>query len=123
MIPHPMTESCEIEIRRLKVKTFIGVPDEERAEEQQLLVSLRIGTRQAFSAMKDEIANTIDYAGVAEGLKVLALAKPRKLIETLASDIADLVLGHPSAASVEVIVEKFILPDTECVAVRLSRSA
>ena len=118
-----MNESCEIEIRRLKVKTFIGVPDEERAGEQELLVTVRIGTRTAFSEAGDDIGRTIDYAALAEGMKALALAKPRKLIETLASDLADLVLGHPLAASVEVLVEKFILPDTECVAVRLSRNA
>jgi dihydroneopterin aldolase len=116
-----MSEACQIEIRRLKVKTHIGVPDEERAEVQELLVTVKITPRVPFSATGDEIGQTIDYAALAEGLKVLALAKPRKLIETLASDIADLVLGHPLAVSVEVMVEKFILPDAECVAVRLSR--
>lgn len=118
-----MSEACQIEIRRLKVKTHIGVPDEERAEPQELLVTVKVVPRVAFSAAGDDIEQTIDYAALAEGLKVLALAKPRNLIETLASDIADLVLGHPLAASVEVTVEKFILPDTECVAVRLSREA
>lgn len=117
-----MNESCEIEIRRLKVKTFIGVPDEERAGLQELLVTVRIGTHTAFSDTADDIGRTIDYAALAEGLKALALAKPRKLIETLASDIADHVLEHPLAASVAVTVEKFILPDTECVAVMLRRS-
>lgn len=117
-----MSEACQIEIRRLKVQTHIGVPDEERAGAQELLVTVKITPRVAFSAIGDEIEQTIDYAALAEGLKVLALAKPRKLIETLASDLADLVLGHPLAAAVEVMVEKFILPDTECVAVHLKRS-
>ena len=119
---NPMSEACQIEIRRLKVKTRIGVPDEERAEAQELLVTVKVVPRVAFSAAGDDIEQTIDYAALAEGLKVLASAKPRKLIETLASDIADLVLGQPLAASVEVMVEKFILPDTECVAVHLKRS-
>jgi dihydroneopterin aldolase len=71
--------------------------------------------------MADDISRTIDYAALAEGIKALALQKPRNLIETLANDVADLVLTDPQAAGVEVMVEKFILPDTECVAVRLRR--
>ncbi|QJE98268.1 dihydroneopterin aldolase [Luteolibacter luteus] len=117
-----MSEACQIEIRRLKVKTYIGVPEDERTGAQELLVTVKITPRVGFSETGDEIEQTVDYAALAEGLKVLALAKPRKLIETLASDIADLVLSHPLVAAVEVMVEKFILPDTECVAVHLKRS-
>lgn len=116
-----MSEEQTIEIRRLRVKTFIGVPDDERAEVQELLLTVKITPGVGFAEAGDDIAQTIDYAALAEGLKTMALAKPRKLIETLASDAADLVLGHPLATAVEVMVEKFILPDTECVAVRLSR--
>ena len=104
------------------MKTFIGVPDEERATGQELLVTVRISTRYGFSTMEDEISRTIDYAALATGIQALAIEKPRHLIETLASDVADLILTDPLAAVVEVTVEKFILPDTECVAVHLKKS-
>ena len=117
-----MDETCQIEIRRLRVKTFIGVPDDERAAEQELLVTVRIPTRDGFSTMGDEIGRTIDYAALATGIQALAIGKPRRLIETLASDVADLILRDPLAVAVEVTVEKFILPDTECVAVHLKKS-
>ncbi|MCW1915419.1 dihydroneopterin aldolase [Luteolibacter sp. GHJ8] len=117
-----MESEARIEIRRLRVKTFIGVPDEERADAQELRVSLLIEPRVGFAAMEDEIDRTIDYAVLAAGIQELALARPRKLIETLASDIAVLVLENPQAASVEVVLEKFILPQTDCVAVRLKAS-
>ena len=110
-----------IEIRRLRVETFIGVPDDERAAAQELLVTVKIRPRLAFAQMTDDISRTIDYAALAERIKALALQKPRNLIETLANDVADFALTDPQAADVEVMVEKFILPDTECVAVRLRR--
>ena len=118
-----MDDGGEIEIRRLRVKTHIGVPDAERAEAQELLVTVKIRPRLAFAEMADEIGRTIDYAALAEGIKALGLAKPRRLIETLAADVAEFVLTDPQAVGVEVTVEKFILPDTECVAVRLSKGA
>ena len=116
-----MEESGQIEIRRLRVKTFIGVPEEERAGVQELLVTVKIRPRLAFAEMGDEIGRTIDYAALALGIQDLAMAKPRKLIETLAADVAELVLSDPQAVAVEVMVEKFILPETECAAVCLRK--
>lgn len=117
-----MTESNEIEIRRLKVKTFVGVPDQERAKAQEIHISLRIGIRTVFSAMADDIARTLDYAAVAAEVRSLAGQRPRRLIETLASEIADQTMSHAEVTRVEVLVEKFIVPDTDCVAVRLLRT-
>ena len=44
-----------------------------------------------------------------------------KLIETLASDIANLVLREFAVESVTVEVQKFVLPETRYVAVRIER--
>jgi dihydroneopterin aldolase len=116
-----MADHHQIEIRRLKVSTFIGVPDEERAVPQELLVTVRITVATGFAEMADEISRTLDYAALAVELQQLAAARPRRLIETLAADVAARVLDFQEAVSVEVMVEKFILPDTECVAVHLRR--
>jgi dihydroneopterin aldolase len=115
-----MESEARIEIRRLKVRTFIGVPEEERASAQDLRVSVSIAPRLGFAVMEDEIGRTVDYAALAAGIQELALARPRKLIETLAADIAAFVLEAPEAVAVEVLIEKFILPDTDCVAVRVT---
>lgn len=109
-----------IEIRRLKVLCHIGVPDEERAAPQEVLVTLKMTPEKTFGQMEDEIADTIDYAAVAVAVQALALAKPRKLIETLADDIYRFVATEYAVNRVEVSIEKFILPDTECVSVQLS---
>jgi phosphoglycolate phosphatase len=110
-----------IEVRRLEVETCIGVPEEERATAQRLLVSLEIVPETGFAGLGDEIGRTVDYDAVAQQVKALAGKRPRKLIETLADEIADLVLSDHAAREVRVVVEKFILPDTECVAVRTTK--
>jgi dihydroneopterin aldolase len=107
-----------IEVRCLEVDTRIGVPEEERAEPQRLRVSLEIVPETAFAALGDEIGRTVDYFEVAQRVKALAGERPRKLIETLADEIAELVLAGFAAREVRVTIEKCILPDTECVAVR-----
>ena len=116
-----MADLHEIEIRRLKVSCHIGVPEEERALPQQLRVSVKLSVSSPFHAMVDEISRTLDYAALASSIQDLASSRPRRLIETLAADVASLVLEFPVVTAVEVTVEKFILPDTECVAVHLRR--
>ena len=110
-----------IEIRKLRVSTLIGVPDEERAAAQEVHVSLAMRPERAFVDLEDEIARTVDYYAVAQRVKAVAGEGSRKLIETLADDIADLVVQEFGVGEVTVTIEKFILPDTDCVAVRTTR--
>lgn len=111
-----------IEIRRLRVSTLIGVPDEERATPQTLLVTIRMTSSQGFDGLADEISRTIDYYAVSQEIEALAAARPRRLIETLATDIADHLLGNHPLQHVAISIEKHILPNTECVAVHLERN-
>jgi FolB domain-containing protein len=110
-----------IEIRRLRVSTLIGVPDEERSLAQTLLVTIRMTPSQGFDGLADEISRTVDYYAVSREIQALAAARPRHLIETLAVDIADHLLGKHPLTHVAISIEKHILPDTECVAVHLER--
>lgn len=111
-----------IEIRRLRVSAHIGVPDAERATEQDLWVTLKLIPSQGFIGLADRIESTIDYQQVADEIAALASTKPRQLIETLAVEIADQLLCHHPLKSVAVTVEKQILPNTDCVAVHLERT-
>lgn len=117
-----MSTPDTIEIRRLRVTTHIGVPDEERAEIQPLWLTVRMVPGQGFGGLDDRISRTIDYQEVALALIALAAEKPRHLIETLAVEIAGFLLREYPLQTVAVSIEKRILPDTECVAVHLERS-
>lgn len=111
-----------IEIRRLKILTLIGVPDDERSHPQTLLLSVRMIPSQGFDGLDDEISRTINYYDVALELQALASARPRHLIETLALETAQHLLTNHPLQRVDVTIEKHILPDTECVAVHLTRA-
>ncbi|MEI7953887.1 MAG: dihydroneopterin aldolase [Verrucomicrobiota bacterium] len=112
-----------IEIRRLRVLCHIGVPELERASAQTLFVTLRLVPKHGFDGLADDLSRTLDYALVAEQVTSLAAARPRRLIETLALDIAGYLLAHHPLARVAVSVEKSILPNTDFVAVHLERNA
>ncbi len=111
----------EIQIHRLQVETHIGVPDEERANPQMLWISLWMRPVQGFQGLQDKVANTVDYYQASLGIVALATAKQRHLIETLATDVAEFLLSAFPLESVDVQVEKRILPNADFVAVKISR--
>jgi 7,8-dihydroneopterin aldolase/epimerase/oxygenase len=111
----------KIVIRHLAVQTHIGVPDKERAEPQKLLVTVEIEPLLSFAALQDHIERTVDYDAVARSIRALAGRRPRRLIETFAEEIAALILQDFRARRVSVEIRKFILPDTDYVAVHCVR--
>lgn len=114
-----MTDGTDgIEIRRLAVACRIGVPAEERAVPQTVYLTLTMVPARPFASLRDRLAETIDYAAVAERVRACAEEQPRRLIETLADDVARLVLAEFAAREVSVTVEKHVLPDCEAVLVR-----
>jgi dihydroneopterin aldolase len=120
MMPN-MNPPDEIRIAGLRLHTHIGVPDEERAAPQTLEADIVIRITTRFDDMTDEISATIDYAAVAARLQHLAASKPRRLIETLAAEMAECVLSEFQAVGVTVDLRKRILPETDHVAVRVVR--
>ncbi len=115
------TKGDMISIRRLAVDCFIGVPDEERANRQTLHLTVEIVPEIDFHLLRDCIEDTVDYDAVARRITEIAGEHPRKLIETLSIDIAEMVLADFPAKEVIVEVEKKILPRTDCVLVRTRR--
>jgi len=111
----------QIHIEALEIRCHIGVPEEERAAPQRLTVTLTLEPHTDFRALDDRIEATVDYAAVCEAVKALAAARPRRLVETLAEEIAAELLGRFPIRQIAVKVRKFILPETAHVAILITR--
>ncbi len=111
----------QITIADLEVRYCVGVPDAERARPQRLLLTLELGLDFAGAAAADDLAQTVDYYALTRRLLGFGEGRSWKLIETLAVDLAHLVLAETAAESVRVEVRKFILPETRHVSVRVER--
>ncbi len=108
-------------VHNLELLSHIGITDEERADPQRLTVSLEIVPRNEFHTLDEKLERTVDYFEVCEDLKVVAMLKPRILVETLAEEMAGHLLENYQIYSLTVELRKYILADTEYVAVRLTR--
>jgi dihydroneopterin aldolase len=111
-----------ISIHGLTVPTSIGVPEEERALLQTLVLTIHLYPETPLAGLDDDIERTINYDAVCRSIRGLALAKPRRLLETLGEDIAShLFQEQPLLGRCDIELRKSIIPGTECVAVRLQR--
>ncbi len=110
-----------IHIAELELSAHIGVPETERRAPQRLTAGVTLTPMRDFGSLDDRIENTVDYGRVCLAIQQLCRSRSRCLIETLAAEIATMLLVEFPVRAVEIELRKYILPDTAFVAVRLRR--
>lgn len=115
------TAADRILINGLELPVQIGVPDEERAGWQTLRADLELELVGRVEDFGDDLSATVDYDAVAREVRLLAAERPRRLIESLAVEIAQAVLERSLVCGVLVTIRKRILPGVDDVAVRIYR--
>ena len=114
--------SDRIHLANVLLSARIGVGEEERATPQSLGLFLTLHLRDQCESFADDIAHTANYSAVRQTALFIASERPRRLLETLAADLAAGVLAsYPACVGVEIELRKWVLPDTDFVAVRLTR--
>ena len=109
-------------IRELEVETVIGVYDWEREKRQRIKLDLEMGTDIRQAANTEDVDNTLNYKSVSDRLIEFIEQSEFLLIETMAEQIAEIVLHEfsvkwlrlrlgkpgavPQAADVGVIIER-----------------
>lgn len=111
----------KIIVKGLEVYYRVGVPEAERAQPQRLLLTLEMEHDCRAAAATDQLDQTIDYYAVTRRLLQWGEERSWRLIETLATDIAEMLRRDFGVTRVTVEVRKFILPEARYVAVRLTR--
>ena len=111
----------KISIVDLEVFYHVGVPDEERAQPQRLWLTVDLEADFSIATKNDSIADTIDYFAVTQKLLKFGEDREWRLIEKLASDIADKILDDFRPKSVRIEVKKFVIPQTKYVSVTLTK--
>ena len=102
-----------------------GVFDSERQQGQRFVVDVSCTLDLSSAASTDDLAQTIDYGGLAQAFVADVERDPVKLIEALADRIALTCLRYDAIQCVEVTVHKPQAPmpvDVADVTVTLTRS-
>lgn len=79
-------------IRELKIDAIIGIYPHERNTRQPLLIDLDMASDIRRAAATEDINDALDYEAISNRLYEFVSSSEFQLIETLAQQIADLVL-------------------------------
>ena len=108
-------------IQGLAVECRIGVTEQERAAVQPIGIDLTLAMGAAKAARHDDVRETVDYAMLVSAVTRCVQGKPYHLLETLAEDVATLILQQFGVPRVVVRVKKRALPGIDCAAVEITR--
>ena len=102
-----------ISIVDLELLCHLGFPQEERAHPQKLLCTAVFPVPNfKKAAQNDSLEHTVNYYDLSQLLQETAQAKERKLIETLAADLAQSTFAAFPIPWIDLELKKFILPET-----------
>lgn len=93
-------------IRELEIETIIGIYDWERKKKQTVSLDLEMGTDISIAVSSEDIATTLDYKAVAKRLIDFIEGSEFFLVETLAENIAQIVLSEFSVPWLRLRVGK-----------------
>jgi len=84
--------------------------EHERRDGQDFVVDITVWVDLAAAAASDYLADTIDYGTLAQQAADVVAGPPRNLIETVAGEIAEIVMTDDRVHAVEVVVHKPAAP-------------
>lgn len=83
-----------------------GVFDHEKRDGQTFLVDITLWLDLGPAAATDDLTQTVHYGELAELAAAVVAGPPKDLIEAVAGEIADLVIGSFPVHAVEVTIHK-----------------
>lgn len=95
-----------IKIKNLRLRTYIGINDDEIANKQDVIVNARIQYSALDAANSDDMAKALNYRTITKQIIALVENNRFSLLEKLTADVLALACDHPSVTFAEVEIDK-----------------
>jgi len=96
-----------ITIEDLRVNCIVGIHDWERAKEQPVLITVKLFVSIELAANSEDITQTVNYSEVARSIQKKVKAGEYRLLETMAEDLAKMILTeHSRVRKVRIVIKK-----------------
>ncbi len=99
-------------LENIEIEVFLGVPDEERAEKQAVLISLFWEFDTQKAELSDNVADSVDYFEIYQFVKNFPNDKSFKLIEKLYRELFDILMKKFPINNLKIEITKFPFPDS-----------
>jgi len=120
-----MAQRDKIWILGVRCRTRLGVPAQERRRPQPIEIDAGLECDIRRAAKSDDVRRAIDYQKAEQLIRRLAEGRPRRLVESLAEEIAAALLrldARITAATVRVHKRPAAMPKTREVCIEINRT-
>ena len=95
-----------IRVKDLRLRTFVGLNDEEQRKRPDVVVNLRIDYDALAAARGDVVDEALDYKTITK--QIIAHIEDNRflLLEKLVNDLVELIMAHTAVQYAEVEVDK-----------------
>jgi FolB domain-containing protein len=96
----------QIQIKDLLLRTIIGINEEERRNQQDVLINITLFADARAAGASDDTEDAVNYRTITK--RVIAMVESSRffLVEKMAAEIASICLDDPRVERVRVRVEK-----------------
>lgn len=95
-----------IRIKNLRLRTFIGIKEEEINNKQDVVINVRIEYSAANAADSDEMDQALNYRTITKKIIQLVENNRFSLLEKLTAEVLALASEHPAVRFAEVEIDK-----------------
>jgi D-erythro-7,8-dihydroneopterin triphosphate epimerase len=95
-----------IKITNLRLRTFIGFNDEERAKQQDVVINAEIEHRIDRAAFDDEVGAALNYKTITKAVIAHVESGRFLLLERLVHDVLELCTRDPQVLRAKVTIDK-----------------
>lgn len=95
-----------IRIKNLRLRTYIGINDDEIKNKQDVVINVRIQYHADAAASSDQMDNALNYRTITKQIISLVESNRFYLLEKLTAEVLALASAHSSVIFAEVEVDK-----------------
>ncbi len=112
-----------IKIKNLRLRTFIGIKEDEINNKQDVIINAQIRYKADKAADSDDMDNALNYRTITKRIITLVENNRFSLLEKLTAEVLAITAEHPSVCYAEVEVDKpYALRFADSVSLTLSVS-
>jgi D-erythro-7,8-dihydroneopterin triphosphate epimerase len=97
---------ARIRVKDLRLRTYIGINDDEIRNRQDVLINLTVLYPAADAVQVNDIQHALNYRTITKAVIRHVEDNRFALLERLTQEILDLVMSHPEVRYAEVEVDK-----------------
>jgi D-erythro-7,8-dihydroneopterin triphosphate epimerase len=95
-----------IRIKNLRLRTFIGIKDEEINNKQDVIINATIEYSATQAADSDDMSKALNYRTITKDIIALVENNRFSLLEKLTADVLAIAAAHPTVQYAAVEIDK-----------------